>query len=62
MHARRGAAGSPPFMALRPLRYSLEYRTLWSVGRTILLVTMANQKIAEREVFALLDFAAPPVR
>ncbi|MBC8011361.1 MAG: hypothetical protein H7067_14845 [Burkholderiales bacterium] len=43
----------------QPIRYSREYRTLWSVGRTNLLVTMANQKIPEREVFAVLDFAAP---
>ena len=42
-----------------PIRYSREYRTLWSVGRTNLLVTTANQEIPEREVFALLDFAAP---
>lgn len=43
----------------QPLRYSREFRVLWSVGRKGLLVTSANPKIDDREVVAMLDFAGP---
>lgn len=44
-----------------PIRYSRDFRVVWSVGRNNLQVTAVDQKIEERETFYRLDFAAPPV-
>ena len=46
-----------------PLRYSPVYRAIWSHGfsqPTGLVISSADQKVPESEVFYRLDFAAPP--
>ena len=57
----------PKYLAVVPvdyvdrqsLRYSRELRVLWSAGRKGLIMTSAYQRIDDREVVAMLDFAGP---
>lgn len=43
-----------------PIRYSREYRAVWSVGRGGLQVSSLDQQMGNWEIYQRLDFAKPP--
>ncbi|WP_157837101.1 hypothetical protein [Geminisphaera colitermitum] len=43
-----------------PIRYSATFRTVWTIGRTNLQITVPDQKPKSGEFILSLDFAKPP--